>query len=107
MKKTKTALNLINGTFFIMLSTMAVAQVDQACVGKHISPDKPNQQSNGEYMFENQGYGSIATTLIQRQQYTVISAKPMDGGKWCLATIEVNGQVNGNSFNSVLDVGAF
>lgn len=103
----KAALKIISGAFSIVLATSAAAQVDQACVGKHISPDKPNRQSNGEYMFENQGYGSIATTLIQRQQYTVISAEPMDGGKWCLATIEVNGQVNGNSFNSVINVGAF
>ncbi|WP_141651674.1 hypothetical protein [Pseudomonas fluorescens] len=83
------------------------AGVDPACAGKHIFSDKPKLQADGSYIFEQDGYGNIATTLIGRQQYSVIDAVPKGDGKWCLATIEVNGQVNGNSFNSILTVGAF
>lgn len=94
--------------FIAALSGHALAAgVDKACVGKTVSPSKPMIQPDGSYLFQQDGYGAIATTLIGRQQYTVIDATPQPGGKWCLVTISVNGQVNGNSYNSVIIVSAF
>ena len=107
MRIFKASLVIASVGFTLLCGAAYADGVDPACVGKHIMSDKPKIQADGTYMFEQGGYGNIATTLINRNQYSVINAVPKSNGKWCLAKIQINGTVNGNSFNSVVEVGAF
>ncbi|UGB46591.1 hypothetical protein LQ772_04655 [Frateuria edaphi] len=72
--------------------------IDSECYQAVVSDSAALRQGDGTYLFRRADYvyGPIAYELINRRQYSVVAARKIDD--WCLAQLELDGTVNGNSY---------
>lgn len=87
-------------------SRSTTSSIPSACAQKRIQAfSKPVRVSTDEYVFQN--HPSEIVQLVSNGNYVVADARAMDGGRWCLATLVVQGTVAGNSITRTIQVPAY